>query len=196
MKKTKTLANLDNVDFNKKGIRIESPRSKLALEELGLDENKLCKLSKKEYLEKNIELKKEKSEILDKRYEHYEQKRLEALDEARQLRNEIIENDIDINNLEKNSTNECNNSNINESRCHLRKKTDIEENIIIQKELEKLELLKKQQLSEIKNLIDYEYDLNETRKKNEQKDKEKKEKEEKKKIRKIKNAKIKNKNKK
>ena len=45
-------------------------------------------------------------------------------------------------------------------------------------ELEKLEMIKKQQLGEIKNLIDYEYALNETRKKNEQKEKEKNEKEE------------------
>ena len=49
---------------------------------------------------------------------------------------------------------------------------------MIKKELEKLELIKKQQLSEIKNLIDYEYALNETRKKNEQKEREKGEKEE------------------
>ena len=39
--------------------------------------------------------------------------------------------------------------------------------------------IKKQQLGEIKNLIDYEYALNETIKKIEQKEKEKKEKEEK-----------------
>ena len=32
-------------------------------------------------------------------------------------------------------------------------------------------MMKKQQLGEIKNLIDYEYGLNETRKKNEQKEK-------------------------
>jgi hypothetical protein len=40
-------------------------------------------------------------------------------------------------------------------------------------------MIKKQQLGEIKNLIDYEYGLNETRKKNEKKEKEKQEKEEK-----------------
>ena len=44
---------------------------------------------------------------------------------------------------------------------------------MIKKELEKLELMKKPQLGEIKNLIDYEYALNETRKKNELKEKEK-----------------------
>ena len=48
-----------------------------------------------------------------------------------------------------------------------------QQNGMIKKELEKLELMKKQQLGEIKNLIDYEYALNETRKKNELKEKEK-----------------------
>ena len=46
------LKNLDNIDFNKnsKHIRIQSPRSKMALEQLGLEENRLYKMSKKDYL--------------------------------------------------------------------------------------------------------------------------------------------------
>ena len=60
---------------------------------------------------------------------------------------------------------------------------------MIKKELEKLELKKKQQLGEIRNLIDYEYNLNETRKKNEQKEREKEEKEERIRKEKMKNQK-------
>ena len=84
-KNVQKLKNLDNIDFNKKKshIRIESPRSLLALETLGLEEGQLYKLTKKEYLENNILLKKEKVEIHDKRYEHYEKRRKEALDQAR-----------------------------------------------------------------------------------------------------------------
>ena len=83
------MKNLSNVDFDKKLVRILSPRSKSVLEGLGLDEEKLFKISKKDYLGKNIKLLKEKEEIQDKRYEHYEKRRLEKIEEARELYNEI-----------------------------------------------------------------------------------------------------------
>ena len=153
---------------------------------MGLDEERLFKISKKEYFENNIiELKKEKQEIIDKRYEHYEKRRLDSIEAARQIRNAIIENS---------STKTCNSKNSTKGfkkENEAQKDPTILENEIIKKELEKLELLKKQQLSEIKNLIDYEYDINETRKKNEQKDKEKKEKDEKKRQEKMKLQKLK-----
>ena len=182
--KKSNLKNLDNIDFdnNTKLIRIQSPRSKFALEQLGLEEERLYKISKKEYLENNLELKKEKPEILDKRYDHYEKKRLEAIKEARNIRNQIIENYTTTNNS-KNSTKGFNHNNRNDNE-ELKSKSNIQtqtqDNEIIKRELEKLEYLKKQQILEIKNLIDYEYEINETRKKNDLKDKEKKEKEEKK----------------
>ena len=111
----------------------------------------------------------------------------------RQLRKEIIENNIlESNNNNSNlsntnipKTNNINNKIENESKLNSQVLLN-QENEIIRKELEKLELLKKQQLFEIKNLIDYEYDINETRKKNELKDKENKEKEEKKRLEKLK----------
>ena len=82
--------NLDNVDFTNKKIRIQTPHSKMVLQELGLEEEKLYKISKKEYLDNHPELKQEKIEIQDKRYEHYEKRRQEAIDQARQIRAEII----------------------------------------------------------------------------------------------------------
>ena len=63
----------------------------MALEELGLEENKLYKISKKEYLSNHPELGQEKAEIQDKRYDHYEQRRQEAIEEARKIRSEIIQ---------------------------------------------------------------------------------------------------------
>ena len=145
----------------------------MALEQLGLEENRLYKMSKKDYLENNIELKKEKPEILDKRYEHYEKKRLDSIQQARDLRHQIIENKKNsTSDNSRNSTKGFNNNEESKSKTNIQLQT--QDNEIIKKKKEKLELLKKQQLYEIKNLIDFEYDINETRKKNELKDKENK----------------------
>ena len=59
---------MDNVDFTNKKIRIQTPHSKSVLLELGLDEDKLYKISKKEYLDNHPELRAEKPEFQDKRY--------------------------------------------------------------------------------------------------------------------------------
>ncbi len=147
----------------------------MVLEELGLEEDKLYKISKKEYLVNYPELNQEKVEIQDKRYDHYEKRRQEAIENARQIRNEIIKKES--NTEEKNNQNKTSkysstgfNSRKNEN---MGEASDQAQRGMIKKELEKLQLMKKQQLGEIKNLIDYEYALNETRKKNELKKKKK-----------------------
>ena len=169
------------MDFTNKRIRIQTPRSKMALEELGLEENKLYKISKKEYLSNHPELGQEKAEIQDKRYDHYEQRRQEAIEEARKIRSEIIQKE------EKKGEDSGHKTSKYSTRNGF-KYTKTEENFsskeaqqsgMIKKELEKLEMMKKQQLGEIKNMIDYEYSLNEIRRENEKKEKEKSEKEEK-----------------
>ena len=149
----------------------------MVLEELGLDENKLYRISKKEYLTNHPELNQEKQEFIDKRYDHYEKRRQEAIKQAREIRSKILKEEeqkdnSNSNRISKNSTTGFNSP--KKEHNNLAKQSGM-----IQKELEKLEMVKKQQLGEIKNLIDYEYALNETRKKNEQKEKEKLEKEEK-----------------
>jgi hypothetical protein len=136
----------------------------MVLEELGLEEEKLYKISKKEYLDNHPELKQEKAEIQDKRYEHYEKRRQEAIDQARQIRTEIINKEKESGNEGEGVKNDSKNDNM---------KNEAKQSGMIKKELEKLELIKKQQLSEIKNLIDYEYTLNETRKKMSRKKKKK-----------------------
>ena len=149
----------------------------MVLEELGLDENKLYRISKKEYLSNHPELNQEKQEFIDKRYDHYEKRRQEAIKQAREIRSKILK--------EENQKEDSNQNRISKNSTSGFKSTKNEDNNLakqsgmIQRELEKLEMIKKQQLGEIKNLIDYEYSLNETRKKNEQKEKEKSEKEEK-----------------
>ena len=86
---------MDNVDFTNKKIRIQTPHSKNVLLEMGLDEDKLYKISKKEYLDNHPELRQEKPEFQDKRYEHYEKRRQEAIDEARKIRADIIKKEAD-----------------------------------------------------------------------------------------------------
>jgi len=169
--------NLSNTDFNNKANRIQSPRSKIVLQLLGLEENKLYKLSKKEYLEQHKELKSQKVEYQDKMYDHYEKRRQDNIELAIKRYKEVIK----IGNKSTKSSKGFDNDD------------NLKENEAIQKELEKLEQYKKQQLDEIKNMIDYEYKLNETRKKNEKRDKENKEKEEQKKLEKIKLQKLKEK---
>ena len=151
----------------------------MVLEEMGLEENKLYKISKKEYLDNHPELKQEKTEIQDKRYEHYERRRQEAIEQARQIRTEIIKKEESgQEGGEGGKASKYSTTGFKSTKNEENKKNDVEQSGMIKKELEKLELIKKQQLSEIKNLIDYEYALNETRKKNEQKEREKGEKEE------------------
>ena len=146
---------------------------------MGLEENKLYKISKKEYLDNHPELKQEKTEIQDKRYEHYERRRQEAIEQARQIRTEIIKKEESgQEGGEGGKASKYSTTGFKSTKNEENKKNDVEQSGMIKKELEKLELIKKQQLSEIKNLIDYEYALNETRKKNEQKEREKGEKEE------------------
>ena len=175
--KNSTQNNLSNTDFNNKSNRIQSPRSKIVLQLLGLEENKLYKLSKKEYLEQHKELKSQKIEYQDKMYDHYEKRRQDNIKLA-------IKKYKDILKIENKST---------KSSKGFDNDDNLKENENIQKELEKLELYKKQQLDEIKNMIDYEYKLNETRKKKEKRDKENKEKEEQKKLEKMKLQKLKEK---
>ena len=147
--KNSTQNNLSNIDFDNKANRIQSPRSKIVLKLLGLEENKLYKLSKKEYLEQHKELKSQKVEYQDKMYDHYEKRRQDNIKLA-------IKKYKDVLKIENKST---------KSSKGFDNDDNLKENETIQKELEQLELYKKHQLDEIKNMIDYEFKLNETRKK-------------------------------
>ena len=142
------------------------------------------------------ELKAESKEIQDKRYDHYNQKREEAIEKAIERREEIINleevspeksKEKNFFNSTKYSSNNTNNSNnqkfyltqnkfYNGDRSQSVDKFNNSKNMnnvdstLIKKEMEKLNLIKKQQVGEIRNLIDYEYFLNELRKKNRQKE--------------------------
>ena len=81
MKKKKK--NLETIDFSDRKDKIQSPYSKKAILELGLLENK----DKEKYLLNHPELKNASPEVQDKRYEHYNKRREEQIELAKQKRN-------------------------------------------------------------------------------------------------------------
>lgn len=118
----------------------------------------------KEYIDTHPELKKASTEVQEKRYNHYEQRRIKSINEAKEMRQQLYEDE------------QSKAENKNQEK---EDKQGTQEEII-KKELEKLELIKKQQIGEIKNMIEYEYNQKEAYKKNKQKKKEREEKEQKK----------------
>ena len=103
----------------------------------------------KEYIENHPELKKASSEVQEKRYNHYEQRRIKSINEAKEMRQQLYEDE------------QSKAENKNQEK---EDKQGTQEEII-KKELEKLELIKKQQIGEIKNMIEYEYNQKEAYKK-------------------------------
>ena len=74
-------------------IRVNTPYSKRVIQILGIEENDLYEISKEEYLKKQNILKDAPDELKDQRYEHFNKKRLTAIEDARKLRKEIIKDE-------------------------------------------------------------------------------------------------------
>ena len=146
--KEKEIKNLENVDYKNKKERVATPYSRLALSQLGIKEEQLYEISKEEYLQMHPELKYASSEVKNKRYDHFNKRREEKIEKAKKLRNEIIEE-------EKKEKEEKGENELEENDDKKKKKKF--QSGAIKKELEKLEMIKKQQLGEIKNIIDYAY---------------------------------------
>ena len=149
------MKNLTNIDFKNKKERLQTPHSKLALLKLGMDEEKLVEITKEQYLLMHPELKDASNEIQDKRYKHYNKRREEKIEKAKKLRNELIEDEK----KEKEENGDTDSDDLNKTK---KKKF---ESAAIKKEKEKLEVMKKQQLGEIRNIIDYAYKTEEVKKK-------------------------------
>ena len=129
--------NLNSIDFSDKKVRINSPISLKALLAMGLQESNLFEISKKEYIDKHPELKRASISVQNIRYEHYNNRRYNLIEEAKKMRKEMID-EMD---KEKEKDN--------------KEEGPSTQDEIIKKELEKLELIKMQQIGEIKNLIEY-----------------------------------------
>lgn len=102
------------MDFTDKNIRLNSPLSKKALSKLGLDENKLYEITKEEYIQRNKELEESPQEFINKRFNQFNIRRLNAIEEAKKLRNEMITDNEKIKNKSKSYIDLFNYNNNNE----------------------------------------------------------------------------------
>ena len=119
---------------------------------MGIEENQLHKISKEVYLKDHFEFNSLSEEMKNKHYEHFEEIRKNKLEKAIKMREKIINNYQNEKTIEDNSPKTTSNNFKKIKR----------NNSFQEKEKEYLKLLKKQNLREIKILIDNTYN---TRKK-------------------------------
>ena len=95
MTKDEKKVSLENCDFSKKKIRITSPHSLLACEIIGVDEDDLIYNSKDEFILKNQDCLNLNIELQDERYNHFNARRLNLIELAKNKRKELISNKND-----------------------------------------------------------------------------------------------------
>ena len=139
-----------------------------ALGSLGIEEDRLYYLPFDEYIRTRPELKGATLDLQEKSYRHYEDKRKKLIEEAINKRKELIRIQKKYKLLYKSS-----------SAAYIMEQGSL----MLKEEREKLKFLKNQQITKLKNMIEYEYRIEELKKKSEEKRKlqEKKEEELKKK---------------
>ena len=126
---------------------------------MGIDPEKLYFVSKKEYLNNyHPDLKQACKEVQDARYDHFEKKRQDRINQAKEFRNDLIKKENDSKSNSK--------TNSKENKSYYSKEAT---STAIQREKEKLELMKRQQIGEIRNIIDFELNIAELKRKNEEK---------------------------
>ena len=84
------LLSLEDVDFTNPNQKIKSPRSLNIISSLGLKPKDLYKISFKEFLKNNPELKKMGKEIQEQRYKLFEEERQNNINRCIEQRKEII----------------------------------------------------------------------------------------------------------
>ena len=136
--------NLTNIDFNNNEDKLNSPKSKKALLLLGIEEKDLYFISKNEFIQNHPELINLTEELKLRRYENYENLRKNKIKKAIELREQLLKGNL-TNSLELNS---------NYSTKHNFRKTHSLVDLNSQRIKDKFDLIKKQNLLEIKNLID------------------------------------------
>ena len=112
---------------------------------MGIDEKKLYYLSKSEYFNLHPELRSESSEIRNSQYLYYEEARKNRIERAIQKREELKSKTA--------NTSIMDSRNGNTSIC-------VFDQNLMRRNQEQIKLMKKQNLYEIKNFIDYEINLN------------------------------------
>ena len=82
---------LENCDFNKKKMRINSPYSLIASELIGIEQEDLFFLSRDEYLKKNQDCQNLNKELQEERYNHFNSRRRKLIEDAKKKREELLE---------------------------------------------------------------------------------------------------------
>ena len=85
---------IEDIDYYSKKVRINSPRSLLAMNQLGINQNDLKYMTFKEYLLKYPELIPKEREIQKIKFHYSEEIRIRKIEEIKELRNRIIEKEI------------------------------------------------------------------------------------------------------
>ena len=208
MTKDEKKISLENCDFNKKKMRINSPFSLAACELIGIDENDLIYITKDEYIRNNQDCQNIKKTLQEERYNHFNSKRLELIELAKKKRKELIQESKELN--KKNT--ECDNLQSSENNTNINKNTGYTTfytkretmkksssmgmmgmtstgfkggwgaSTAIKEERERLKKLKERQETNIRLQIDYECAMEKKKKKNIEKMKLKEEKKKKKRI--------------
>jgi hypothetical protein len=160
------MKNFENMDFNNRKERMNSPTSREVLKLLGLEEHELYSNSMKEFLYMYPDLRSLEKEIQENRFNHFEEKRIEKIKMAVEKRQELLS--------QKSS------SKSKENSTHL----SIGQTAI-KDEQKRLERIKNKQIWELQTMIDFEFAMEETKRRNEEKMRLQKEKEEKMKQEKI-----------
>jgi len=202
MTKDENKVSLENCDFSKKKIRITSPHSLLACEIIGVDEDDLIYTTKDEYILKNQDCLNLNIELQDERYNHFNARRLNLIELAKNKRKELIANksnnynektkllspkNTSLNNSRKKKI--LGNSTFYKGKYNLKKSNSVGvmgvshgdgwgSSTAIRKEKEKLKKLRERQEMNIILQIDYECAKEENRRKNMEKMRLKEEKEE------------------
>ena len=175
-------------------IRIDSPHSIKAIQLIGARLEDLKFISLDEYNKKNIGSQYLEKELQEERYNHYEKNRLDLINEAKKIREQLIKEEED-------DTNQNNTINNRTSSLYLSPKNNVsksfdlktmkkttssiniepkyEASTAIKLEREKLQKVLEKQEIKVKLQIDYECMIEENRRKNLEKMMEKEKKEEK-----------------
>ena len=130
---------------------------------LGIEENRLYYISFDDFIKRHPELKNLYKDLQEKKYNHYEEKRKNLIQLSIKKRREIIEDNKKSKKIQKSS-----------SAAYVLEQGST----MLREEKEKLKHLRNQQITELKNLIEYEFKLEEIRKRNEEKRKIQEQKEE------------------
>ena len=128
---------------------------------LGLNEKDLYEISLKDYIDLHPELKIVPKDIQNKRYEHYNARRLKSIEEAKKLRVDLLDSEQKEKDKEKEKEKEKETSRNFNTIDTDKSKNNIQvvqvqssQDEILKKEQEKLLFIKKQVIGEIKNMIE------------------------------------------